>query len=239
MNTKLFFTILLSAIFVIANACSNFETIQGNDKYTNEIRNLKDFHSIIASTGMHVVVSTGEEEKIEIKADENLLQYIKTEVKEGVLKISSSKSLKSKNKIEVYVTAKLLKRAAASSGADIKSLNTIVFEKMELKTSSGSSITMKVDCKQLKISTSSGSSILVSGKTTQLQAESSSGSEIKAFDLFAEICEVKVSSGSDIKINVSAELIADASSGGGITYIGKPSVVNKNTSSGGSVNNVQ
>lgn len=72
------------------------------------------------------------------------------------------------------------------------------------------------------VSVSSGSDIFLKGRANMVQANASSGSDINASELDSKKCTASVSSGSDIKVSVSDELDANASSGGDITYSGNP-----------------
>jgi len=63
----------------------------------------------------------------------------------------------------------------------------------------------------------------------------SSGSDVNAEKLDSEICSVKASSGSDVKVSVSKRIEAHASSGSDIKVIGNPAERDIEKSSGGSV----
>lgn len=223
---------ILSFVF-IANACIDMGTVKGNEKVISQIRDLKGFTKIEASNGINVIISMGELEKVEVKADENLMNTIITEVKNGVLKIYAKRSIKKAKSSDVFVTVKELSSISGSAGVNIKSLNCLTSADLKIDASSGSDITLSVDCTVLSCSTSSGSDVKLSGKAKEFKADSSSGSDIKAFDLAADSSTVAASSGADIKINVLKYLSAEASSGGDIHYTGNPENVKKDVSSGG------
>jgi Putative auto-transporter adhesin, head GIN domain len=94
---------------------------------------------------------------------------------------------------------------------------------------------LDIDTEKLSCDSSSGSDLKLSGKTNTLYAEASSGSDIKAGSLTAISSQVKASSGADITVNTSKELIAKASSGGDITYYGNPEKVQKSDGVSGSI----
>ena len=87
----------------------------------------------------------------------------------------------------------------------------------------------------LSCDTSSGSDARLKGTASHFVVNASSGSSIKAKELAVKTCDADVSSGASIKVNVSENLDANASSGGGIRYVGSPKDVDKNSSSGGSI----
>jgi hypothetical protein len=119
---------------------------------------------------------------------------------------------------KVYVTVKELNRIEASSGSDVRSENTITGESLVIEASSGSDVILDLVCKNISVNTSSGSDAKLTGKAKTLKAEASSGSDINARDLATSVCYANASSGSDITVNVSDELVARASSGSDIRY---------------------
>ncbi|MGC9343739.1 MAG: GIN domain-containing protein, partial [Bacteroidales bacterium] len=71
------------------------EGITGNGNVESEIREVGNFHGIEAASGLNVFVEFGEmSNDIEVVADENLLEYIITEVDDGMLKIKSRKNIR-------------------------------------------------------------------------------------------------------------------------------------------------
>ena len=227
----IFFLILISAIGINS-------TYAGNSDET-EIRQLKNFNAIKVSAGIDLYITMGETEEVKIVADDDIIDDIITEVKDGKLIIY----MKSNNWFnwgtrgtrKAYVTVKELIAISASSGSDVRSENTLKGESLKVKTSSGSDVEIDIFYKNFLLDTSSGSDAKVSGKVKTFKAEASSGSDIKAQNLESTICKVRASSGSDITVKVSGELYAKASSGADIRYYGNPEIRDINESSGGDV----
>jgi hypothetical protein len=234
-TTKLLFTLVLSILTCIGAMAAN-----GNSDKT-EIRNVSNFKGIKVSTGIDLYITMGTTEEVKIVADDEIIDDLITEVKDGTLRIYMKQSnnwfnWNSGNQTrKAYVTVKELESIDASSGSDVKSENTLKGEDLEVSASSGSDVELDIYYKNLSLDTSSGSDAKISGKTKNFDAEASSGSDIKAQDLESSICKVKVSSGSDATVNVSDELYANASSGADVNYYGNPQVKDIDESSGGDV----
>jgi hypothetical protein len=113
---------LLLASFLLASATAfagNWETIEGNGNLKKETRNASGYTAVATGGAFDVDINYGTSSTISIEADENLLQYIETEVKDGQLRITNKKdiNLKSKNKIKVTVSlTKLTGLKVAGSG---------------------------------------------------------------------------------------------------------------------------
>lgn len=87
----------------------------------------------------------------------------------------------------------------------------------------------------LTLDVSSGGKAYLGGSAENLTVDASSGAHVFGYDLAVTKCKADASSGGKIQINVSQELNAYASSGGGINYKGKGAIMDISTSSGGKV----
>ena len=234
--TKIIVTTLLSFLLFSCNFDFNITGVQGNGNVKLEDRTLNEpFQAIKASHGLDVYLTQGNEESIVVEADENLHDLIKTEVKNNTLHIYAEKNIGHASSKKIMVSFKDVSAISSSSGSDVVSTNTISADHLELNTSSGSDMDLKINTTQLNCSSSSGSDLKLSGMTKTLVANASSGSDIKAGNLKAESSKVQASSGADITINTAKELTASASSGGDVTYYGNPDVLNIHDSPSGSI----
>ena len=234
---KIIVTAMLSFSLFSCNFDMNINSgVKGNGTVTTENRTINQpFTAIKASEGLDVYVTQSERENVSVEADENLQDIIMTEVTDGVLKIHTKKNISKSKSKKVMVHFKTISNITATSGSDVYGKNTITVQNLELKTTSGSDMTLDVETHTLTCKATSGSDLKLTGKTINLTAEATSGSDINAAQLIAQTSNVKASSGSDITINTTKELIAKASSGGDVKYYGTPEKVNKSASSSGSI----
>lgn len=230
--------LVLTIILCIATGIG-IATAGNSDK--TESRNVGSFKAVKVSTGIDLFITMGTTEEVKIVADDEIIDELITEVKDGTLKIYMKQSNNWFNwntgnqTRKAYVTVKELQAIDASSGSDVKSENTLKGEDLKVRASSGSDVEIDVYYKNVWLDTSSGSDAKISGKTKTFEAEASSGSDIKAHELESKICKVSVSSGSDATVNVTDELYAKASSGADVRYYGNPQVKDIDESSGGDV----
>jgi hypothetical protein len=236
MHRKFQHSLMAMWLIVFAlTADSCFAHVHGNGKVVKEERSISGFDAIAVSNGIDVLISQDTFEKVVVEADENIQKILKTELKEGKLKIYLDEGVNNASKMKVYVTLKQLKSLEGNSGADVRSASRINAESLKIHASSGSDVKMEVSCSQLFLDSSSGSDLTVSGSAQWLKASSSSGSDLNAAKLMAEKGEVSASSGSDLDVAVSKEIKAHASSGADVTVYGNPAIRDTNRSSGGDV----
>lgn len=229
-------TILIITIAIILSACNFNFGKKGNGNVTTQNREISEnFTEVKGSAGLEVYLTQGEENKILVETDENLQQFITTNIKNGKLHITTSENIGWSKAKKVYVTFVELSKIEASSGADVVGNSVIKSEYLSLKCSSGADMKIEVFSKEITAQTSSGAELTLSGKASTILAKASSGSELDAKELSVINCTAQASSGAEIKVNVKEKLEARASSGADINYYGSPTQVDSNKSSSGSV----
>ncbi len=224
---------------VVLLVTSTFAVSKASNKQDSrkETRTVQSFHGIKVSSGIDLFLQQGNPIQLNVEADKDIIDDLKTEVKDGILHIYINKNLSwGWNRTrKVYLICPQLDLLDASAGADVKAEGIFKSEEISIETSSGSDAEVVVEASKVRISTSSGSDAKVSGTTNELRASSSSGSDLDASELKARIVKVSASSGSDADVYASEKIDADASSGGDISYGGNPTQKNINESSGGDV----
>jgi hypothetical protein len=212
-----------------------------NDKNA-EVRNVKNFHGVRVSNGIHLYLTQGNDEAVAVSAsDPDYRDRIKTEVDNGILKIYVDKSDWkfwddfSKKKLKAYVSVKVIDQLRASSGSQVDVDGSIKSGDLDMDFSSGASFTGNVEVTKLKIQSNSGAEANITGTAGNCEVEVSSGSSLDGYGLQTDICDASTSSGANLRITVNKELSASASSGGQIHYKGTGVIKEISTGSGGEV----
>jgi len=193
----------------------NFGGIQGSGNVQNEKRNLADFDAIEVGGVFEVEVVAQKDFSVEVETDDNLLQYIKTEVKGSTLEISTTKRISPKGPIRVRISAPNVESLEVSGASKLTLAN--------------------VKNENLKVDASGASKIKIDGETRDLEVELSGASRLDAENLKSENANIDGSGASNASINVSGDLKADLSGASHVTYAGNPKNLEKSTSGASSV----
>lgn len=207
----------------------------GNGDVTEENREISGFKSVTASAGLNVYLTSAEEEKVVVEADENLMEYIVTDVMGHELKCEVEGNIRRSTKLNIYVSYKGLNNISVSSGADIETENILRTNNLSVNASSGADADLEIEAVSVNCQASSGADIKLKGHCGHISANSSSGADIKAGDLSCKSAQAVASSAGDIRLSVSESINANASSGGDIVFQGSPKTINIDESSGGDV----
>ncbi|CAM4330208.1 Putative auto-transporter adhesin, head GIN domain [Pedobacter westerhofensis] len=205
---------------------------------------LKDFSEIHVTTGIELIITQGAAEHAKIVADDALIDAIVVEqsgnsvnIKWELIKSTRKRWLNRTAK--VFISYQNLNLIEATEGNSVKTENTLKSNILSILVTSGAIVTAGIDCPELQMRTNSGASALLNGNVGKLKLESSSGSRVNAVEMTSGYASVTASSGADVKISVSKELQATASSGGNIRYKGNPVVENSAGSKSGNVKAIQ
>ncbi len=210
---------------------------KGNGIVVEENREIRgEFTEISASEGLEVYVTQSNEFGISVEGDENIIDLIGTDIKNGRLRIHAIENIGRATK-KVRVSLPEITALNSSSGANLRTESNIKANEIEIDASSGAFIELDLLAQEINVEASSGANLHLSGSVQKAFISGSSGANINAKDLVAEECNAGASSGANIGINVSRSLTADAGSGGNISYSGNPNVQKKKSVSG-SVNKI-
>lgn len=205
---------------------------KGNGNLVTESREISDDFTVVSvSEGIVVYVTQADDFDIEVEADENIIDLIGTDIKNGKLRIHAIENIGRSTK-KVFVTLPKINGLKGSSGANLKTEGLVSTNELEVDGSSGATLNIQVDVNKIDIDASSGANLTLSGEADKAVVDVSSGGNINAKQLDTESCNADASSGGNVSISVSEFLTADASSGGNIRYSGDADVEKKKSVSG-------
>jgi hypothetical protein len=235
-NLKIF---LIVSICLAVSACMNAQfrkTVRGEGDVVKKERSVSSsFDGIKVSSGIDVYLKQGDNQSLSVEADENLHEYILTEVNNGTLHVYTDVNIRDAKMTRVYVTMKEIKSLKTSSAGDIVGETPLKSDEIEIGASSAGDIKVEVYAKAAKVDISSSGDVKLSGEVQSLNADLSSAGDLEAYDLKVKEAEVNVSSAGDAHINVEERLVARASSAGDISYQGHPKYVDAHSSSAGGI----
>jgi hypothetical protein len=214
------FSLLLAGLII----CSILFAQKANDPNA-EVREAKNFHGISVSSAFDVYLSQSNEEAVAVSASETKFRdRITVEVKDGILHISyDSKGLSwnsGKKKLKAYISFKQVDKLTISGACDVFIDGTLKADDLTINQSGASDLKGKIDVNKLSVDLSGASDMTVSGTAAQVDVEASGASDFKGFDLVTDVCNVKASGASDIRITVNKELSAHASGASDVRYKG-------------------
>jgi hypothetical protein len=235
-SLRLAMILTLSVVLVSCAEGQWNKTVRGNGNVVKKERPASYFDCVRVSSGIDVYLTQGARESITVEADENLHEYILTEVKDGKLNVyADNVNIREAERLRVYVTIKDVKSLKTSSAGDLIGETPVRGDNIEIGASSAGDIKIEVYAKIVEVDISSAGDIRLTGEADKLSADLSSAGDLNAGDFKVKEADVSVSSAGDANIFVTEKLVARSSSAGNITYQGSPKAVDAHSSSAGGI----
>ncbi|RYY35929.1 MAG: DUF2807 domain-containing protein [Sphingobacteriaceae bacterium] len=198
------------------------------------------FSKIKISHAIKVVITQAETEVIAVSAnDEKFTDDILTELDGNTLVIRSKNNSwtgsRSNRQLKVYIAFKKLEEIEVSGASDVITVGAIKQPSLKVDLSGASTLKASLDVSTLSLDMSGASKLILTGTATVLKADMSGASDLEAFGLVVETANLDVSGASDIDINVSRDIKAEASGASSIRYKGTASISNVKTSGASSI----
>jgi hypothetical protein len=228
----------LLIICLTISACVDAQfrkTVYGNGKVVSEERTPLQASGVRVSTGIDVFLTQGDKLNLVVEADENLHEYILTEIRNGILNIYTEANIREAEKKVVYITMKDINSLSTTSAGDIIGETPVRTQNLEISASSAGDIKLEVYAREIEARISSSGDVTLTGESDILNANLSSAGDLNAYGLEVRDADVSASSAGDADISVSERLMARASSAGDINYRGNPKYLDAHSSSAGGV----
>lgn len=233
---------LLTVVALLTMSCSAQwgKRIKGNGNNVTIERNTREYDAVAVSGWFDVELVEGREGELTLSGESNLLEYIKTEVKNGKLVIKSEngvnlKPTNWKNGILITVPVTEISELSLSGSGDIRGKTSLAARKISTTMSGSGDISLDVEADEVVATMSGSGDIHLSGSCTDFDATISGSGDIKAFDLESDNVSAVVSGSADIKVTANKTLKARVSGSGDITYRGNPDKVDTKSSGSGDI----
>lgn len=230
----------LVGMFTISCSAQWGKAIKGNGNTVSIDRSVGEYEEIAVSGWFYVDLVSGKEGQLVVEGEENLLEYIITEVQNGKLVIKQEKGVNLKPSnweegIRITVPVESIDALNLSGSADIVGKTTLKTSNFKTAMSGSGDITLDLKTESLSATMSGSGDMNLSGKTKDFEATISGSGDIKAYDLIADNVEATISGSADIKVTANKMLKARVSGSGDINYRGNPKKVDTKTSGSGDV----
>ena len=227
--------------FTASHAQWGSKKVKGNGNMTTETRTTGDYDAIKCAGSFDYILVSGEEGKITLEGESNLLEYIVTEVKGDKLVIKTEKGVNlrtSWNKtIKVTVPFRDISEVSLAGSGDLWTEDTINASDFEASLAGSGDIIIDVEATSVECSVAGSGDLTLKGNTNNLEAKLAGSGDIHAFGLQANHTVVSVAGSGDAEVVSNSSLKARVSGSGDIEYKGNPSKEDTKVSGSGSISN--
>lgn len=198
---------------------------------------VSNFNALSVSSAFVIEISVGSTESLEIEIEDRYRDDLIAEVRRGTLVIgleSSSRNRRMRESPRAYLTVKSLDKINVSGAVNLRTLDILKGDRLDVELSGASVAKMEVEVRELYVGASGACVINMEGSAREQTLKTSGATVYRAYDLESERANIRVSGAGSANVSVSERLDARASGASSIRYKGDPDV-NKDTSGASSV----
>lgn len=215
--------------------------VKGNGNVVTIERSVGDYDAVAVAGWFDVELVSGNEGELTLKGEENLLEYIKTEVKSDgrlVIKVEKGVNLKPSNwksGINITVPVEDISAVSLSGSGDVVGKTTIKADRFKASIAGSGDVELAIEADELSAQLSGSGDIVLEGTARDFDVQVSGSGDVKAYDLKAHNVTAQVSGSADIKVTANSMLKARVSGSGDISYKGNPGKIDTKTSGSGDI----
>ncbi len=217
--------IIISALILSFTMTSCFNTclncVQGSEKIVEEYRDVNQFNKIVLKGSSNIFVSQGNETKVKVVTDDNIIEQVTTEVSGSTLIISSVGSI-CPSRFDVYVTSPDYEGIMIKGSGDIVGETPIKTDLIALVIKGSGDIAMEIESEKLKGEILGSGDISVKGKAEKTKFEIKGSGDFKLTDFTTKISDIEIYGSGNCRLNVKEDLSVKIYGSGDVYYTGKP-----------------
>ncbi len=234
MKRKSTFLIALFTLIIVSSACNVtpifIRTVDGTGNIITESRKVSGFDRVNLSGFGEVIIEVGDEESLTVITDDNIMPYVRTEVKNNTLILDFDdngfeRGYNPTDGIKFNLVVTELSRVDISGAGSIE-VNELETEKLRADLSGAG--TLEVDsltADELIIHISGAGTVVVSGKVQGQELSHSGVGSYNAAELESETAIVEISGAGSATLWVTDSLDVSISGLGQVVYYGTPRII--------------
>ncbi len=225
---------IIVAMLVITTICF---AITGSGNVIKENREVTNFNSIILSISADVTIMQSDEFFCEVSAEDNLMEYLMTEVEDETLKISFKKrtSIRSHKGINIRVSMPDVESLKIEGSGDIMSEGMIKGDKLSAMVDGSGDIKLDLEYDNVSINISGSGDAKLEGTAGSCNVSVNGSGDVMAFDLSTTATSVTINGSGDVKISVDKALSVGINGSGDVHYRGAPESISQSVNGSGDV----
>jgi hypothetical protein len=193
MQTRMRFIVALIGLACFTSATALADEIRGDGNFIDQTRTVPAFHVIDVESGIQVEVHVGAKAKVEIRAEDNILPLVETEVSGETLHIRFAEGTHSDAGVNIRVTVPSLTRIKADGGARVSGEIAKV-DSLKLEASGGAEVRLQgLEVKSLQANGSSAATLDLAGRADELALKATGATRFPLENLAVRAVQISAS----------------------------------------------
>ena len=221
MNRRRFFTVILIALLL--SACG-LRIIRGSGDRVTESRRVSDFDRVSLTGSGELVITQSGEESLTVEADENIMQYVRTEVRGGTLELGFVRgvSVSTRRPIRFDLSVRDLDDLNISGSGTIDS-DSIDTSRLKIGISGSGDVRIdSLTARTVDVRIGGSGGVRLAGEADEQEVVIAGSGGFRGGDLRGEIVQVKITGSGNATVWATESLDVRITGSGSVNYYGNP-----------------
>lgn len=223
----------LALVLTTFSCEAQWSKVKGEGPIVTKTLDIDDFHHLGLGISADVILTQGSTQEVKIKAQQNIIDNIKTKVKGNSWSINFHDNASDYKDITIFITLPTLESISIGGSGNISSTNTFDnSQNMDISIGGSGDVSLDLRAKDVDISIGGSGKVALKGDGDDLSISIGGSGDVLAFDFPVKNCAVSSAGSGDIDLNVSDKLDVSLVGSGDVTYKGNPKVKSSIVGSG-------
>ncbi|MUP45474.1 DUF2807 domain-containing protein [Gramella sp. BOM4] len=220
--------LILAALFITVTTANaqwwRSEKVKGNRDMQTKSRTTDSYDEVKLVGSFNVELVSGKEGNLKIAAESNLQKYIVTEVKNGVLKITTEKgvNLNPTKEVKITVPFESLSRLSVTGSGEMWNRDVLKGSDLKVEVTGSGDMVLKLEVEDLEGIVTGSGDIELAGRSQYFDCTVTGSGDFKAYELEAQDVKASVAGSGDIRVHAKNSLKASVAGSGDINFKGSP-----------------
>ncbi len=206
---------------------------KGDNFKTERVYNTINTIETLIPLDLHLIHDTSlRHSRIEVFAQENVVEKVSTTVVEHEMTIDFNDCLEGHNDIAVYVYSPDYKKIIANSPCRVFSENAIQVDTFDIEINQSSIVDLFYVGLEFNAELNGQGEVLVKGSSTYFNLNAEGNTEFGSYDFFTDTTAVSTQSSKDFELRVFGMLDVNIKGSGDVFYKGEPEIEQSGSGSG-------
>lgn len=218
------FLFLATGVFASgSNEGFGFKSISGSGNVKNEIRDVNGFTGVTLAGSGNAYVTPGAAFRVEVVTDDNIIEYVTTDIRNGVLVLSirPGTSIRNVSRLDFNVSMPALDSATIQGSGNISVTGTVKGSSVSFSIQGSGSIDAAVDVAELSSTIAGSGNIALKGRADSQKINVGGSGNVENRNLAADNVDVTIAGSGDVWVQAAKKLDANILGSGNVHYRGQ------------------
>jgi hypothetical protein len=214
-NISVLFIAAIVALTLTIVSCN--ECVRGEGDPVVQIIDIADFSGIHIKGSADVSISQGVEQRVEVRAPQNIIDLLNTSVRNNTWEVSFEHCIRVRD-LEISIITPTINSINISGSGNVVSRNNINVDQLEININGSGDVELMLNCKELTTSISGSGNVKLAGSATSHNATISGSGNINALDFVTVRSDVKIIGSGDADIHATDQYDISIAGSGDVKY---------------------